>query len=203
MMTKAKLPPRKLPIGVGFSSTHSSLFTATRRLLNDVELAEEAGRRDVEEIRRKFSIDAQYSPTLDVELYAMAVAVFAAMTIEAAIDLYRVTRFGSQHPRSRQLREPMWKYLGNLLRDATGKHVDDDELLLAIVRRTFETRNALVHPVSSEIHYDTKGRPIAPQEDDGFPELDGNDARRIVADLEAFFNEMTRLDPNGVGILAI
>jgi hypothetical protein len=199
----AKQPPpaRDVPINVGFAIPYADLYHATRRLLADVARAEDDAKENIAEIRQELGIAAECSPTPVVELYVAAVQVFAAMTLEAAIDLYAILRFGEMNARAHFRQKPIWKRLQTLLTAATGIRPEDDAVILGIVRSIFEARNALVHPKSIETEYDREGRPTSSQTMELFPWLDGDMARSTVLDLDRFFDEICRVDPKVFGVL--
>ena len=96
-MTVEDLHPRDEHVGRTFTAPHDELYRAMRGFLNDLKGAEETYRKEVAQIRAKLQIPVQYTETPDVERYSLAVQVFAAMTIEAAISFYAVLRFGGEH----------------------------------------------------------------------------------------------------------
>ena len=122
MTTKWPLP-RTIPKGVGFGSSHAELFRATQQFLRDVERAEHEGREEADAIQKKFGIPAPYRPTVHVERYSVAVQVFAAMTLEAVIDMYAVVRFGEDEVRSTWTRskKPLVTKFGEMLEAAREK----------------------------------------------------------------------------------
>jgi hypothetical protein len=194
-MTKKRPTPREMPVGVGFGASHSGMYRATLRLLKDVARAEAEAKEEVAALRTKHNIAAEYRPTPDVELYSAAVQVFAAMTIEASIDLYAVVRFGEDNVRKGFSRGPTWKRLKEFLEAATGAELDDNAEILTAVRNIFAARNAIVHPKSDETRYDDSGRPIQEKPEKFFPGLDGDSARDAVERMNSFYVLIRTADP--------
>jgi hypothetical protein len=194
-MAKTPLMPRSVPIGVGFGSRHSSIYMATRTLLEDVQRAEQEAFENVEETRRILKVDAVYRPTIKVQTYSAAVQVFAAMTAEAAIDMYAVMRFGEANIRNRFSPGGIVRRLKQLLQAGTGADLDDHAEILVLLRRLVEARNALVHPKSDEVLYSDSGEQLTHSVEPFFPGVDGDAARDAFRNLNEFYRIINTLDP--------
>src|SRR6266540_3112109 len=127
--TKPWPSPRPIPTGVSFGTYHEALFRAVREFLADVKRAEREAHEEVENIRKKLGIPAVYQPDIHVERYSMAVQVLVAMTMEGAIDMYGVVKFGEEDARK------TWKWFHNkgpggklqeMIKAAKGIDLDDD-----------------------------------------------------------------------------
>jgi hypothetical protein len=163
---------RPVPIGVGFASPHGELHHATFRL------------------ERKLSA-AESSNAYEVGLYSATIQVFAAMTIEAALNVYAIVRFGQafyQHCLRKSARKRYEVFFGDL-----GPHSLYKEGR-ACMERLFTRRNDLVHPASGEYHYAPDGTPKPSNP----PALDipttAQAARDAIKDMDRLFAIIRQLD---------
>lgn len=203
-MTPQWPTPRAVPKGISFGSYHSPLFRATREFMKDVERAEQEVRDEVVRLRERLSMPAEFRPDIHVERYSMAVQVLAAMTIEAAVDIYAVVRFGEVAARSTWKRYHPRGIAGKLvemLQAATGASPEAAAEILQIVDRIAKARNAFVHPKSDETLYDNQGNPLRTRQEHLLPMTDGTAARDTYDDLLRFFELLHELDPTVGGIL--
>jgi len=200
--TKPWPSPRPIPTGVSFGTYHEALFRAVREFLADVKRAEREAHEEVENIRKKLGIPAVYQPDIHVERYSMAVQVLVAMTLEGAIDLYGVVKFGEGDDCK------TWKWFHNkgpggklqeMIKAAKGIDLDDDAEILQIVKKVFKARNAFVHPKSDETVFDDAGNPLRVRTEHLFPGQDGNHARAAYEDLSRFLRLLHDIDPD-VGV---
>lgn len=178
--------------GRDLSVPHEVLYRAMRRFLADLAGAEEAYRQEVAAIRDKFRIAAEYRETVDVQRYSLAIQVFAAITVEAAISFYAVLRFGGrshdQHFRWDRADKRLQKAMGQ-----GGISLNDDAEILRAVRGVMEARHGIVHPFSVE-YLGAEGGTIEQPNRPG-PDETAAAARQAVADVDRFFALLRDADP--------
>src|SRR5437660_3887337 len=141
-MTVENLHPRDEHVGRTFTAPHDDLYRAMRGFLNDLEGAEETYRKEVVAIRKKLQVAAEYTETPDVERYSLAIQVFAAMTIEAAISFYAVLRFGGEKHDDHFRWGSADKRLAAALRHV-GITFPDDAQILSVVRSVMDARHSI------------------------------------------------------------
>jgi hypothetical protein len=190
-MTGENLNPRDEHVGRTFTAPHDELYRAMRGFLKDLQGAEEAYREEVIAIRKNLQVPAQYTETPDVERYSLAIQVFAAMTIEAAISFYAVLRFGGEN-HDEHFR---WGSADNRLRtafDHAGIDSGDDAEILRIVRDVMGARHQIVHPFSAEFLGTEQATIQAPHRP--FPDVSAAAGRRAIENVDRFFELMRQLD---------
>jgi hypothetical protein len=156
-MPAESLNRRDEHVGRTFTAPHNELYRAMHGFLKDLAEAEESYRQEVAEIRSKLRIAAEYSETPDVERYSLAIQVFAAMIIEAAISFYAVLRFGGEKHDDHFRWGSADKRLRAALRHA-GADLQDDAEILRLVRSVMDGRHTIVHPFSAEFLGDEQAR---------------------------------------------
>ena len=190
-MTVEDLHPRDEHVGRTFTAPHDELYRAMRGFLNDLKGAEETYRKEVAQIRAKLQIPVQYTETPDVERYSLAVQVFAAMTIEAAISFYAVLRFGGEH-HDEHFR---WGSPDKRLRTALTHaevNLENDAEILRVVRTVMDARNEIVHPFSAEFKGTEQATIQVPHRLS--PDVSAAAARNAIRHVERFFELLRELD---------
>jgi hypothetical protein len=135
--------------GREISVPHAGLYRAMRRFLDDLTIAEAEHRHELNAMREKMGVAAEFIETPEIERLSWAVQIFAAMTIEALISFYAVLRFGGEHHDAHFRWESPDKRLRKALRHA-GVELDEDTEILMVVRDIMEARHAIAHPFSAE-----------------------------------------------------
>ena len=187
-MTVEDLHPRDEHVGRTFTAPHDELYRAMRGFLNDLKGAEETYRKEVAQIRAKLQIPVQYTETPDVERYSLAVQVFAAMTIEAAISFYAVLRFGGEH-HDEHFR---WGSPDNGGMENVTATSQNDAEILRVLRTVMDARNAIVHPFSAEFKGTEQATIQVPHRP--FPDVSAAAARNAIRHVERFFELLRELD---------
>ncbi len=190
-MTVENLHPRDEHVGRTLTAPHDELYRAMRGFLNDLERAEETYRKEVIAIREKLRVPAEYSETPDVERYSLAIQVFAAMTIEAAISFYAVLRFGGEN-HDEHFR---WGSADGRLRTAlnqAGVSLGEDAEILQLVRVVMEARHNIVHPFSAEFKGTEQATIQVPHRP--FPDVTAAAARTAIRYVDRFFELLRELD---------
>lgn len=190
-MTVESLKPRDEHVGRTFTAPHDELHRAMRGFLKDLQGAEEAYREEVIAMRKKLQVPAEYTETPEVERYSLAIQVFAAMTIEAAISFYAVLRFGGEN-HDEHFR---WGSADKRLRMAfshSGVALEDDTEILRIVREVMGARHQIVHPFSAEFLGTEQATIQVPHRP--FPDVSAAAARSAVGHVDRFFELLRQLD---------
>lgn len=190
-MPAQELNPRNHHVGRTFTAPHDELYRAMRGFLKDLEKAEETYRMEVAEIRTKLRIAAEYTETPDVERYSLAIQVFAAMTIEAAISFYAVLRFGGEHHDDHF----RWGSADNRLQTAlshAGMAFEDDAEILRLVRAVMDARHTIVHPFSAEFLGTEQATIQVPHRP--FFDVSAVAARSAIESVDRFFELLRQLD---------
>ena len=191
-MSPSDLNPRHNHVGRELSIPHEGLYRATRRFLEDLQSAEELYRQEVLAIRERLGVAATYVETEHVQRYSLAVQVFAAMTMEAAISFYAVLRFGGEKHDEHFRWDKAHKRLQKAFKHARIR-LDDDAEILEVVRSVMEGRHRIVHPFTVE--YLGPEQATIQQPDRPGPDESAAAARRAMAALERFLVLMRELDP--------
>ena len=190
-MTVENLNPRNEHVGRTLTAPHDELYRAMRGFLKDLERAEESYREEVIAIRKKLQVPAEYTETPDVERYSLAIQVFAAMTIEAAISFYAVLRFGGENHDDHF----RWGSADNRLRTAlsyAGVAFEDDAEILRLVRAVMDARHTIVHPFSAEFRGTEQATIQVPHRP--VPDVSAAAARSAIEDVDRFFQLLRQLD---------
>ncbi len=186
------LEPRHEHVGRELTIPYQGLYRHMHAFLKDLERAEAEYRQEVNAIREKLGVPAFYSETLDVERYSLAVQVFAAFTIEAAINFYAVLRFGGENYDEHFADGGAANRLQRALQQA-GITVENDAEILRVVRRVMEGRHPIVHPITVE--YSGTEQATIRNPDRPGPDESAAAARRRVADVDRFLELMREVDP--------
>lgn len=190
-MTAQNLNPRDHHVGRTFTAPHNEIGRAMRGFLKDLEEAEETYRKEVVEIRTNLQLPAQYIETPDVERYSLAIQVFAAMTIEAAISSYAVLRFGGEN-HDEHFR---WGSAHERLRTAlshAGLDLEDDAEILRIVQDVMDARHKIVHPFSAEFLGSEQATIQVPRRP--FPDVSAAAARSAIRCVDRFLELLRQHD---------
>lgn len=202
MGLRTKLTPRKLPDRGGFSLPFSELRKNTLALYELLSTAQRALENEVA------AIEAQPSPSvvvqmphsiLDVQLYSRAVQVFAAMSVEAALNAYGLMRFGAaEFDAYEKLRHgPRRKLLELLDHEYAGRPSDDSEIVQC-VDRLVARRNALVHQQSDESTIGVNAV-LSYVSDIRWPDVTMTAGTAAIKDMQAFFSTFPNLDGETAG----
>lgn len=189
----SKLTPRSDHVGRQLTVPHESLYRAMRGFFDDMKAAEEAYRQEVKAQREKLHIPAVYRETPAVERYSLAVQLFAALTVEAAVSHYAVLRFGGEH------HDELFRFgeaderLQMALRQ-TGAVVPDGAEILEVVRSVMDARHRIAHPFSTE--YLGSEQATIQQPDRPGPDESGAAARKAVASVDRFLELLRAADPH-------
>jgi hypothetical protein len=176
---------------VGFGVPQIELHRACRRLLENAIAAEVAGQQEHANLVASLGFDFGYTPNWEVEMYASAVHIFAAITAEAIMNVYAVVRFGESHfNRCFRYGNPVLR-LRSILHYLPQIDLSDGSEIVLICRRLFDVRDELVHAKSTEDRRDAEGKRILPQP---FPEISKETAAKAVSDLERFIQLMMSFD---------
>jgi hypothetical protein len=189
--TTPRPPRRPVPIGASFGAPYSELNEATMRLGRKLAAAEEEGREYAAELREKLDVEHD-GHIYDIDLFSMTIQVFAAMTVEAALNEYAVVRFG-QHYYEAQSKRPARKRYADLFAD-----LGQDALYREgseCMDRLFSRRNRLVHPATGEYHYEADGSPKPDNPPSTYVPTTGGAARDAIRDMNRLLAIMRELDP--------
>ena len=129
---------------------------------------------------------------LDTHMHAEAAIMFAALSIEAFLNLYGVMRFEEDfYERQFERLGPRAK-VAAIVVACLSRVLDDSDELLQIVGRIASARNDLAHPKAREIR---DGRVLSE------PPPPYERARQAVADAERFFALFVGLDPDAESLV--
>lgn len=190
-MAKQLPIPRPVPSRVGYGVPQSELYAACERFWKDLERADKIGRADAAALSQALQIEYEYHGTWEVELYASAIHIFAAMTVEAVMNVFAVVRFGEQHFNAHFRYGPPITRLRKILYYLPQIDLSDDSEIAQLIKRLFKVRDDLVHAKSAEDFYDEQHRPIREREDLVVTKETAADA---LADLRRFVNWISQLD---------
>lgn len=123
----------------------------------------------------------------DVHLYSEAATAFAAMSVEAFLNLYGVVRLGEDFYQRHYERLGLGAKVAALVATCMSRLVEKDDEILVVASRLYASRNSLVHPKAKEI---TANRQNS---DKSTPH---ERAAGSVEDAERFFALFVALDPD-------
>jgi len=119
------------------------------------------------------------------ETYALAVQVFAGMTVEAVLNTYGLVRFGEEQFRRFFRPKGPVQRLKMMMEYGPGIRLTNDDDLVRTLSSLINKRNPIVHMQSDEEIFDTAGR-IVRAVPTPVDELAGAEA--AVAEMEDFLN---------------
>jgi hypothetical protein len=176
-------PVTGFPKAGGWTSPHVRHRRAARYLLADLR----ALLREADERRAKASspAEARLIGRIDelgerIHTLAEGVELFAAMAVEAILNLYGVVALGEKYYKRHLERLNPGKKVAALLLGCEGVIVGDDSEILLLVERIYNRRNRLVHPKSHEM--------MTPEQEARIEMAKiPDDAEVTVRDMERFF----------------
>jgi hypothetical protein len=138
---------------------------------------------------------------LHVQLYSRAVQVFAAMSVEAALNTYGLVRFGNEQfdEYESKPKGPRRKLIDFLDHSFARKPGKTDPITLAVERLTVR-RNALVHQKSDESTLDEQQR-FTFTSGPNKPDVSVEAANESFDDMELFFQDFPSRDPQAGSFL--
>jgi hypothetical protein len=186
------VPPR-----FGLSIPYQMLRDSTRHLLRRLR-----GSREVLDAFKETNppTPIAHSPTEDElieawhwQTYALAVQVFAAMTVEAALNTYGMARFGEQEfERCFRWDGPIGR-LRRLAKYGAGVKLKKSHELYRAVASLMAKRDSIVHMQSFEELLDEYGQQTAPPR----PQRDlWADADEAIREMDLFLQRFWELDPD-------
>jgi len=199
-MSEINLKPRSEHVGREFTAPHEDLYRAMYRFRDDLRRAEREYREEVVAIREKLGVPAVYTETVDVHRYSLAVQVFAAATVEAAISLYAVVVFGGENHDEHFRWAPADKRLRKIFTHA-GLDVNEDAEVLGLVREIMDARHRIVHPFSVEYLGSEQATIEVPNRPG--PDESADAAQVATRRVDRFFALMHEIDPENGHFLAV
>jgi hypothetical protein len=168
-----------------------------RGFLKDLERAEREYRGEILDIRAKLGVDAPYTETRDVERYSLAIQLFAGATLEAAISLYAVAKFGGDKHDDHFRWGPAEKRLKDAFHHARIT-VPDDAEIFELVEAITNARDPIAHPFASEYSGSKQASIESPNRP--WAETTGAAGRRAVERLDRFL-ELLRQHDESVSLM--
>lgn len=158
-MPTAPLPrPEREPV-TGFSIPFQFLRHSTHHLWRMLGEARNALPKETERIDDS-------NPLVDAsvhwETYALAVQVFAGMTVESVLNTYGLVRFGEQQFRDYfQMKGPVARFKA-MMEWGPGLKLNDGDEVVRTLSSLAAKRNLIVHMQSDEEVFDQQGKIIRP-----------------------------------------
>jgi hypothetical protein len=179
-------------VGRALTIPFQGLYRATRGFLDDLRKAEASCQEEIAEIRSRLNLEAEYYEAPDIERLSLAVQVFAAVTVEAAVSFYAVMRFGGdnhdEHFRWGQLDDRLKRICQHC-----GISLASDSELLKLIRELMDARHRIVHPFTAEFSGPRDASIQSPAR--AFADESAAAAREAVDKLDRVFELLRQLDP--------
>jgi hypothetical protein len=157
----ARLTPRELPEGGGFSVPHVECVRAARLFLTQLEAAEERIAPETEHHRARYGEFAEVvaRQSLNTQPLSCAVQIFAAMAAESALNLYGVLALGEKKFRKSFERLHAHEKVELVLSWARERPIAPDDEVRTICSRLARARNDFVHPKPKELKTRSSAHP--------------------------------------------
>ncbi len=210
-VTSKKCPKTK-PIarGAGYTLPHIELYRATAQFLTDarrvVDIENEASKR----LRKSLRINSTVlGGNALIQHYSMAVQVFAAMTVEAALNTYGIARFEQQDFEKCFRRGPIKQRFQKMIECAGLPPLADDSESIVILEQIMRRRHAFAHYQCDErIYVDGYGYGEPKTNDlEGqlykWPSASLGTAQTAFSEMNRFLELFRELDPEIAWLLCI
>lgn len=199
-MTSPDAPkPRPLPTRGGLSYPHVDLRSSTLALTRYLVRAQSVWSRQQTWRRYLHPRTSAHATLRDIQLYSQAAIVFAAMTVEAALNTYGLVRFGEETFEKHFAFRGPTERLRRLARYGVGRELQADDPMMTSLTRLIGIRNRIAHIRSEESRMDGAGvfdSSPTPQRYNWSAEVQG-----LVQDMDTFLTHFAALDPEAAPFL--
>lgn len=199
-MTSPEAPkPRPMPSRGGLSYPHIELRASTLTLVRHLARAQLLWNTQQTWRRYLHPRTSARAALQDIQLYSQAAIVFAAMTVEAALNTYGLVRFGEEAFEKHFAFHGPAQRLRRLASYGAGRELESDDPMLTSLTRLISVRNRIAHTRSEESRMDDAGvfRPhTTPQRYNWSSEVPS-----AVQDMDTFLTHFASLDPEATPFL--
>lgn len=185
---RARPFPSRVGLSIPYQNLRYSAFQLYRRLVESETILDRA-------TRDPSAVEPSSPDALEAwhwQTYAWAVQVFAAMTVEAALNTYGVARFGEQEFERFRWNGPV-RRLRRMAKYGAGLTLEESHELCRLVASLMEKRDGIVHMQSDEELLDEHGRQTAAPRSQRDLWTDADEA---VDEMEEFLQKFALLDPD-------